>query len=394
VAGDDEAAMKAPDHDGESSPASSSGRASFSEPSVRERLLADLHLRGDLVEVLKKKLDTCTLPDVLDEVATLLVNAGLFVDEEEAAGAAPLLTTSTETRVSPPPPGPEGSTASPQGGWKKASSLQKGGPGVVRQSSQPLLGRKARPASAQHEPVHVEVAHVDPAPVISLEARLRGLLEEPATSPDVVKFVAYLESCFAVENFNFLKDVAEYDAIPLAAKTKERKARKIYETYFVDSSPSMINMSHRAAAPVANRYGPLSPNLFALAVKAVKQNLQDDILVRYLELAKRDATGDDSETPKAAATAAAMVVNPRLNSRGSTSGIVVEKDKDEALASPPQSPSMAAAPYESLAVTTNPLLALNAAPAVPYESLNVVQNPLLLQKGRKQSAKSDSRDAK
>ncbi len=376
--------MRAADNedDGEAS----SGRASFSEASARHRLLADLLQRPDLAEVLKKKLEVCTSHDVLEEIAGLLVHAGLFAaEEEEAAASASLLSTSAETRPVALP-APEGHTISPQGTWKKASSMQKGGMGVTRQSSQPLLGRKGRASSAHLEGTLVPVDMAPPPPVVTLEARLRGLLEEPASSPEVVKFVAYLESCFAVENFNFLKDVAEYDAIPPASKAKERKARKIYETYFVGSSPSLINMSHRAAAPVVNRYGPLSPNIFALAVKAVKQNLQDDILVRYLEMSKRESGGEDA----AALEGLKFGLMQRLGSRGSNAG-----EKEE-VASPPLSPpSGPAAPYESLSVTPNPLLALNSSgpSAVPYESLNVVQNPLL-HRGRKQRAQSDSRTSK
>ncbi len=99
---------------------------------------------------------------------------------------------------------------------------------------------------------------------------------EPVTSPEVVKFVAYLESVFAVENFHFLKEVSAFqlECAHGTAKSKERKAKKIYETFFSESSPSLINMSHKSALPVHTRFGPLPSTIFDLAVKQVRLNLQ------------------------------------------------------------------------------------------------------------------------
>ncbi len=373
---------------------SSSGRASFSEPTVRSRVITELMHRTDLVEVLKRKLDTCISSDALEEVCAAMVNAGMFAAEEEEAATANLLSCSADMLLSSmrSPASSESTTpgTSPMAAtaWKKAAQTKGGGGvGLARQTSQPLLGRKSRTHSHVDSAASVQQAVLVHQPVtLSMEARLAALLEEPSSSPEVAKFVAYLESVFAVENFNFLKDVAAFVAdcnSNATVKSKERKAKKIYETYFVSSSPSMINLSHRASAPVANRFGPLTAHLFDQAVKAVQQNLQDDLLVRYVDICSKEA-----------ATLAADEDDVRP-------GLLIRKQSklSSTPTSPPDdqqgfsgSPASSAVAYESMAVTANPLLALSSSPPtspVAYESLHVIQNPLLSMKSRKSRAQSE-----
>jgi hypothetical protein len=233
-------------------------------------------------------------------------------------------------------------------------------------------------------------ADVSP-PAITLEKQLKQLLDAPLDSPEVVKFVAYLDSVYARENFNFLKDVKVFENEmaneKVSAHQKEKKAKKIYETYFAADSKNLLNMSSRASAPVKNRFAPLNPKMFKLAVNTIKQNLQDDCLVRFLQIeGNKPAVEEKEEEEKKKEgreelTASGKIINPLFGRKISAS------------ASPPVGRKMSAsAPTggdvlmgaKKLELTGETLEDVHVGPK--YEDLDVVNNPLLRLKMKKRSS--------
>ena len=385
---------------------------------------------AQLAEVLQGKIADASA-DGLNLILAQMIRGGLFVAEERKAEKAleeeidsGNVANPREERAGSVPAA--GSAGSPNSTWRKAPINRTSSRGMT---GSPMLGRKQRSQSTGTA-----------ANKVDKEQCLNSLLSEPLTSPDCVRFVTYCESVFAAENFYFLRDVQSYveDCEQNASlKTREKKAKKIFETYFAQESPHLINVPHRASTSIVSRFGPLSSNIFALSVQAVRQNIQDDILVRYLQSAE---CGDDSISSQMSDSSG---VNPAESSKNPLLKRIAEqltntrrKSIEESSSSPPSyvsddssggairtridvasnstssgtmTPEGSISPpsrasgfgdddgessdslqvyfnplnpselYESLEIRQNPLHSADTPPVtpVPYEALHVTPNPLL-----------------
>ena len=369
-------------------------------------------------------------PTELNDIVAAMVVSGMFSDDQLLAGGQEKDVLAEAASDDKDASEDAGSVSrSPPTTWRKVPVSRPASTGV-RSTNSPLLGRKQRSASnsegsVSSSPVGAVAPIAAPQPVgptrQEMEQRLQRLLREPLNSPEVVKFVHFLESVYATENFYFLRDVhvfvQECDQ-GASAKVKERKAKKLYEEYFAKDSPKLINCPHRASAPVVNRFGPLPSNVFNAAVHSVQQNLQDDILVRYLKQDLADSSdgvsGNSSPTASTPSVdSESRSLNPLLGmkkrlagqTRRKSDGTIQDTGDAETLTlshgsdvakegmeerssgeaqspdaqdSPPLSPAREPEAYESLQVTKNPLLAHSTPQrAESYDELKIVANPLL-----------------
>jgi len=218
---------------------------------------------ANLMNLVTEKLKEC--PSALPDVLTALIEQGAF--EEELQGAK-------DPNLSVSPPQSQWSFRSPRKSTSQSSSPMLG----LRKSLSGVgLEKKAQELRQQQE--HEEEKDV---PDVDLDQHLREMMYSPRNSPKVKPFVEYLESIYALENFDFLQDVEAFKKNP-----RDRKARRIYEKYLAPDAPCPINLGSREAQGLHSRFGPINKNAFALASKAVWTNLRCDVMVRYLQQQKQ-----------------------------------------------------------------------------------------------------------